>query len=94
VAFSVDGGATEKLIIIAETAASDTADLAGAVADRVRSAFGLPVDKVVLVARGSIPKTSSGKLQRRKTKAMFEDGLLGRLNEPSCSTPAEGLLIG
>jgi hypothetical protein len=37
----------------------------------------------VLVGRGSIPKTSSGKLQRRRTKDLFEGGLL----EPSIKRP-------
>jgi fatty-acyl-CoA synthase len=76
VAFSIKGESTEKLIVIAETIISDTAELSTAITTQVRSAFGLIVDKVVLVGRGAIPKTSSGKLQRRHTKALFEDGLL------------------
>ncbi len=94
VAFSVDGESTEKLIIIAETTMQDNVALARAVSDQVRSAFSLSVDKVVLVGRGSIPKTSSGKLQRRRTKALFEDGLLGNSNQ--CATPqrAESLVLG
>jgi fatty-acyl-CoA synthase len=92
VAFSVDGDATEKLIIIAETTMIDNAELAQAVSDQIRSAFGLSVDKVVLVARGSIPKTSSGKLQRRRTKALFEDGLLGA-SEPSPEPAPDGSLV-
>jgi fatty-acyl-CoA synthase len=94
VAFSVDGDATEKLIIIAETTMTDNAELAQTISDRIRSAFGLSVDKVVLVGRGSIPKTSSGKLQRRRTKALFEDGLLGPSREGPGSAPEEGLAIG
>jgi fatty-acyl-CoA synthase len=77
VAFSVDGDSTEKLIIIAETTLTENTDLAQAVTEQIRAAFGLTVDKVVLVSKGSIPKTSSGKLQRRRTKALFEDGQLG-----------------
>jgi fatty-acyl-CoA synthase len=74
VAFSVDGDSTERLVIVAETAMTENADLAQAVTEQIRSAFGLIVDKVVLAGKGSIPKTSSGKLQRRKTKALFENG--------------------
>jgi fatty-acyl-CoA synthase len=91
VAFSVDGNSTEKLIIIAETTMTENHELEQAVAEQIRSAFGLPVHKVVLVGRGSVPKTSSGKLQRRKTKALFEGGLLG--NPPQCLT-SEGLALG
>jgi len=73
VAFSIEGDSTEKLIITAETPMMDSPDLSQAISAQVRSAFGLIVDKVVLVGRGSIPKTSSGKLQRRRTKDLFED---------------------
>ena len=74
-AFSVNGDSTEKLIIIAETVMTDNAELVLAIGEQIRSALGLTVHQVVLVGRGSIPKTSSGKLQRRKTKALFEEGL-------------------
>ncbi len=77
VAFSVDGDATERLVVVAETTMTDHAALAQAVREQIRSGLGLSADQVVLVARGSIPKTSSGKLQRRRTKALFERGLLG-----------------
>jgi fatty-acyl-CoA synthase len=83
VAFSIHGDATEKLVVIAETNMTETEELMQAIAEQVRSALGLLVDKVVLVGRGSIPKTSSGKLQRRRTKDLFEGGLL----EPSIKRP-------
>jgi fatty-acyl-CoA synthase len=83
VAFSVDGDSTERLIIIAETTLTENANLAQTVTEQIRAAFGLTVDKVVLVGKGSIPKTSSGKLQRRRTKALFEGGQLG--NPEQCS---------
>ncbi len=94
VAFSVDGDSTEKLIIIAETAMTDNAELAQAIGEQIRSAFGLNVNKVVLVGRGSIPKTSSGKLQRRRAKALFEDGLLGNSNDRSTAQTSESLALG
>ena len=94
VAFSVDGVSTEKLIIIAETISADTSLLARSVREQVSSTLGLSVDKVVFVARGSIPKTSSGKLQRRRTKALFEGGRLVHLSETSLNTPSERQLVG
>lgn len=93
VAFSVDGAATEKLIIIAETTMTDNTELAAAISEQVRSAFGLVVSRVVLVGRGSIPKTSSGKLQRRRTKALFEGGLLGDAQRRSRPAPMESLAL-
>ena len=93
VAFSVNGDSTEKLIIIAETIMTDHGDLSRTIEAQVRSAYGLAVHRVVLVGRGSIPKTSSGKLQRRRTKALFEGGLLGCTGGTLESPSAEGLVV-
>jgi fatty-acyl-CoA synthase len=94
VAFSVNGDSTEKLIIIAETVMTDNAELVLAIGEQIRSALGLTVHQVVLVGRGSIPKTSSGKLQRRKTKALFEEGLLGVPGGGSESSSTESVALG
>ena len=91
VAFSVNGDSTEKLVIIAETTMTDSEKLAAAIAEHVRSALGLAVHRVVLVGRGSIPKTSSGKLQRRQTKAMFEGGRLGLPGSAQETPQSEGM---
>jgi fatty-acyl-CoA synthase len=40
--------------------------------------IGLTVWKVTLVGPGTLPKTSSGKPQRRKTKALWLEGRLDR----------------
>jgi fatty-acyl-CoA synthase len=93
VAFSVNGDSTEKLVIIAETTMTNSEELALEITNQVRSALGLAVHKVVLVGRGSIPKTSSGKLQRRQTKALFEGGQLGFPGSATESSPAEGLVL-
>jgi fatty-acyl-CoA synthase len=93
VAFSVNGDATEKLIIIAETTMTDHGELARTIGEQVRSAFSLSVHKVVLVGRGSIPKTSSGKLQRRRAKALFEGGLLGCAGGRLEPASTEGLVL-
>lgn len=94
VAFSIEGDSTEKLIIIAETAMADTTNLAQLICEQVRAAFGLVVNQVALVRRGSIPKTSSGKLQRRKTKALFEDGLLGMPEQDAAMGAAKSMALG
>jgi fatty-acyl-CoA synthase len=92
VAFSVNGDSTEKLVIIAETTMTNSEELALVISNQVRSALGLAVHKVVLVGRGSIPKTSSGKLQRRQTKALFEEGQLGFPGNVTESSPAEDMV--
>ena len=72
----------ERVVITFETAAEDTNDrqaLRGEVRRVVQQALGLTVDDVVPLGTGALPKTSSGKLQRRKTREMYETGeLFGR----------------
>jgi fatty-acyl-CoA synthase len=53
----------EGIVVVAEARDGDVPTMRSAVAERVRDAVGLPPE-VVLVAPGTLPKTSSGKLQR------------------------------
>jgi len=53
----------EGIVVVAETRDPDVLTVRAAVASRVRDTVGLPPE-VVLVAPGTLPKTSSGKLQR------------------------------
>jgi len=64
IAFGVTGGRREGVVVVAETKADDHDSIRRTVAARVRQAIGLPADDIVLVAPGTLPKTSSGKLQR------------------------------
>lgn len=64
IAFGVDAAGKEGVVVVAETRADDPAQLRRAVHEMVRGTIGLPPKDVVLVAPGTIPKTSSGKLQR------------------------------
>ncbi len=50
--------------------------LIAAVRAAVQSGMGLTLDDVVPLAPGTLPKTSSGKLQRSKTKELYEAGTL------------------
>jgi fatty-acyl-CoA synthase len=55
----------ESLVVVAEARdVDDQNDVRRAVAERVRDVVGLPAEDVVLVQPGTLPKTSSGKLQR------------------------------
>ena len=72
VAFSVMRNGEETLVVCAEGKAPDALALRRAIAHKVAECAGLRVGYVAVVQVGSLPKTSSGKVQRRKTKAQFE----------------------
>jgi acyl-CoA synthetase (AMP-forming)/AMP-acid ligase II len=78
-AFAVEPqpGAGEHLVVVQETHAADAAALAG-VLGRIRSAItrhhGIQAHAVMLVEAGSIPTTSSGKIQRQAARERFVDG--------------------
>jgi fatty-acyl-CoA synthase len=64
IAFGVEGRRREGLVVVAESRSDDPGAVRDVVAARVRDLLGLPADEIVLVVPGSLPKTSSGKLQR------------------------------
>jgi len=76
VAFSVMRDGEETLVVCAEGKAPDAEQLRRDIALKVAESTGLRVGHVAVVQVGSLPKTSSGKVQRRKTKAQFENGEL------------------
>lgn len=74
-----EGQASEEaLVIVAESMSAMAPALAQSIAEKVGQQHGLVPGQVVMVPQGTIPKTSSGKPQRRKTKQMFEEGALPR----------------
>jgi fatty-acyl-CoA synthase len=85
IAFGVDGDrGRESLVVVAESRAvdDDVAALRRLVAERVRDAVGVPARDIVLVAPGTLPKTSSGKLQRSLCKRQYRDGRLAPVDAP------------
>lgn len=89
-AFSVDAGADaadgEQPVLVAEIAPDDTGEsekITDLVRRAVGEAHGLSVREVVLVRPGTIPKTSSGKIQRRATRAAYLDGTLAVVTGPA-----------
>jgi fatty-acyl-CoA synthase len=72
----------ERVVITFETMVTGDEPqqaLKGEVRRVVQQALGLTVDDVVPLGPGVLPKTSSGKLQRAKTRELYETGvLLGR----------------
>jgi len=79
-AFSTGAEGRERVVVVAEVArhhhSADGPAVTGAVRAAVADALGVRVDEVVLIRHGMLPKTSSGKLQRRLTRARFESGEL------------------
>lgn len=76
VAFPVQAADTEGVVIVGEVTESAPQGLKSHILDRMQAVFQLvPVD-VVLVLKSSLPKTTSGKLQRRKTKSQWLQGEL------------------
>jgi fatty-acyl-CoA synthase len=72
VAFGVEGRrGREGLVVVAESKTVDVEACRRTVAERVREAVGLPARDVVMVAAGTLPKTSSGKLQRSLCKERY-----------------------
>jgi fatty-acyl-CoA synthase len=78
VAFGIVRKAKEGLVVIAETrlVGDEAAKLAKQIASEVRKAMRVAADHVVLLVPGSLPKTPSGKLQRRLTRTLYEAGQL------------------
>ncbi len=72
-------GGHEQVVVVAETRETDPArldELGREVRAKVLESVGLRVDDVVLLPPSSLPKTSSGKLQRRRTRQLYIDGAL------------------
>jgi fatty-acyl-CoA synthase len=78
IAFGIDSRrGKEGLVVVAETKSPDTDATLALVKERVREAIGIPAKEVVLVPAGTLPKTSSGKLQRGLCKQRYLDQELG-----------------
>ncbi len=76
IAFSVTRDGEEKLVVCAEAHSGDVDAVKKRVTDRVYEMTGLAAYHVAVCPVGALPKTSSGKAQRRKAKALFEEGTL------------------
>jgi len=93
VAFGV-GDTEDQLVVCCEGAAADAATIKDATAACIAEDFGLTVHEVVVAPVASLPRTSSGKPQRRKTREMYLDGTLQRARSVQVapqagSSPAE-----
>ncbi|HET9751734.1 MAG TPA: fatty acyl-AMP ligase [Myxococcales bacterium] len=80
VVFTRPGKASEEVVVAVESRAADQAAqaLKAQIVTRVSEEFQLAVADVALAPPGTLPKTSSGKLQRRKTREQYLAGTIGR----------------
>ncbi|MCL6105576.1 MAG: AMP-binding protein [Actinobacteria bacterium] len=77
IAFGVRGRKErERIVVVAETRHDKIDMLKAGIAKKVRDAVGLPTQDVVLVAPGTLPKTSSGKLQRSLCRMRYLESAL------------------
>lgn len=69
---------TEPLIAVVETKAEHAAwdEVGRDVAQQVRKSFGLALSEVIVLPRGTIPRTTSGKRQRARVKQLYLAGAL------------------
>ncbi|MDI3285419.1 fatty acyl-AMP ligase [Polyangium sp. 15x6] len=85
VAFARRGASgAEEAVLVAESRRLGEAKraLIEAVTLAVRSELGVQLAEVVLIKRGTLPKTSSGKVRRRETKMRLENGQLELVGDP------------
>ncbi|MEU5595231.1 fatty acyl-AMP ligase [Streptomyces sp. NPDC020298] len=80
-AFGIPGDEGERVVVVAEhvrtvsLAGIDVPELARAVRAAVSARHGLRLADVVLVAPGTVPRTSSGKVSRALTRARYLEGV-------------------
>jgi len=79
-AFAVDRGHGDEATVVVEV---DThralSELDHEIRSAVGQAVGIPLADVVFVRRGRLPKTTSGKVQRRELRRRYQEGELERL---------------
>ncbi len=79
-AFSVEDGGRERLVLVAEVNRQHKEQTFGTLFHAVRTGLaatvGVVPDEIVLIRQRTIPRTSSGKIQRRACRAAYMSGTL------------------
>jgi acyl-CoA synthetase (AMP-forming)/AMP-acid ligase II len=81
-AFGYDDGKRERLVIVNEIKRDAVAawnDVGDQVVAAIAAAYGMPADAVIFVQRGSIPRTTSGKIRRSQCRARYAHGELAEV---------------
>jgi fatty-acyl-CoA synthase len=74
-AFSVPGPAGEELVVVVESRTPRPEALQETIKQRVNEQLQLVASEVVIALPGSLPKTSSGKVQRAKARQQYLDSI-------------------
>ncbi|HSO00189.1 MAG TPA: fatty acyl-AMP ligase, partial [Candidatus Nanopelagicales bacterium] len=106
-AFSIEADGEERLALVAEVAlprpgqdgaagpgAGDPGEVLGAIRQVVAERHDLQVHGIALIPPGTIPKTSSGKIQRRACKDGFASGMLEAIVVWTSPIPRAGAAAG
>jgi acyl-CoA synthetase (AMP-forming)/AMP-acid ligase II/aryl carrier-like protein len=81
-AFAVEGEEGERLVVVQEARGQfDLPALAAAVRQAILAEHRVPLHALALTRPGSLPKTSSGKIQRREARRRFLEGELNVLQQ-------------
>jgi len=88
-----DQHGAERVAIVCEAPTSDVAGVERAVQARINEELALIVNDVLVLRPGMLPKTTSGKVQRAKTRALFLDGTLRRRVQAKRPTRMTHLLL-
>ncbi|MFT7622108.1 MAG: fatty-acyl-CoA synthase [Myxococcota bacterium] len=90
IAFSRPGDPTEELVVVAEAKNGiDTTEVMDLVRKTVREELFLSPADVCLSGPGTLPKTTSGKLQRSKARLQYLDGTLGQEGDRSAGNKGQ-----
>ncbi len=95
-AFAVDHWDRERLVVVCEVERGPDADwseVVQAIRANINAEHELPPDEVVLVRSGSVPKTSSGKVQRHACRLQYQERKLLVVERWSADLPEEPELV-
>jgi amino acid adenylation domain-containing protein len=90
-AFAVDEDSEERLVVVHEVDSIrdlPLREIADAIKTRIALSHDIMVHAVVLLPPGGLPKTSSGKVQRRRTRELYLSGELPSLGAPLNDAPS------
>ncbi len=93
VAFSRPSDSSEELVIAFETRNREPEEMVQEIKARVQKELGVTAADIVALDSGTLPKTSSGKLQRRKTQSQYLAGRLGKEGNRSVGTSASRVTL-
>jgi acyl-CoA synthetase (AMP-forming)/AMP-acid ligase II len=78
-AFSIDDGQQERIVVVQEVLRPtkiDSDTLFRKIASAIAQEHQLAVDAITLIKPGTLPKTTSGKIQRSRCRELFQSGRL------------------